>query len=78
MIVGAAIDETPTLQARQKTRRSNVMSHVRLLSSTQLALYTPLQIAIMGGGEHIPMNDKKVSPDPGQNVYLHAVVDLGR
>jgi retrograde regulation protein 2 len=32
----------------------------------------------MGGGEHIPMNHRKVSYDPGQNAYLHAVVDLGR
>jgi hypothetical protein len=31
---------------------------------------------IMGGGERIPaMNE---ASDPGQNVYLHAVVDLGR
>jgi retrograde regulation protein 2 len=32
----------------------------------------------MGGGDRIPMNIQKVSSDPGQNVYLHAVVDLGR
>ncbi|KAJ5422819.1 Ppx/GppA phosphatase [Penicillium cf. griseofulvum] len=31
----------------------------------------------MGGGHRIPMNIQKVSSDPGQNVYLHAVVDLG-
>lgn len=33
----------------------------------------------MGGGSQIPaMNGQKVPSDPGQNVYLHAVVDLGR
>jgi hypothetical protein len=31
---------------------------------------------IMGGGEYIPAMGE-VS-DPGQNVYRHAVVDLGR
>ncbi|KAJ5382107.1 Ppx/GppA phosphatase [Penicillium concentricum] len=32
----------------------------------------------MGGGDRIPeMNMQKVLSDPGQNVYLHAVVDLG-
>lgn len=35
------------------------------------------QPAVMGGGEQIPINDD-ASLDPGQNVYLHAVVDLGR
>lgn len=33
--------------------------------------------AVMGGGDQIPINDD-ASFDPGQNVYLHAVVDLGR
>jgi hypothetical protein len=37
-----------------------------------------LQTAIMGGGEHIPINNSTLQTDPGQNVYLHAVVDLGR
>ncbi|KAJ6183600.1 hypothetical protein N7519_004901 [Penicillium mononematosum] len=32
----------------------------------------------MGGGNRIPpMNSQKVASDPGQNLYLHAVVDLG-
>ncbi|CAI7630697.1 unnamed protein product [Penicillium glandicola] len=32
----------------------------------------------MGGGNRIPaINCQTMSPDPGQNVYLHAVVDLG-
>ncbi|KAJ5343708.1 Ppx/GppA phosphatase [Penicillium brevicompactum] len=31
----------------------------------------------MGGGENLPMNTKAVSSEPGQNIYLHAVVDLG-
>lgn len=36
-------------------------------------------LASMGGGSQIPaMNGQKVPSDPGQNVYLHAVVDLGR
>lgn len=36
-------------------------------------------VALMGGGSQIPtMNGQKVPSEPGQNVYLHAVVDLGR
>ncbi|CAG8121760.1 unnamed protein product [Penicillium olsonii] len=31
----------------------------------------------MGGGETIPMNKKVLSSEPGQNIFLHAVVDLG-
>ena len=33
---------------------------------------------IMGGGETIPMNKQALSSEPGQNIFLHAVVDLGR
>ncbi|CAG8358850.1 unnamed protein product [Penicillium salamii] len=31
----------------------------------------------MGGGETIPMSSKTVLSQPGQNIFLHAVVDLG-
>ncbi|KAJ5779915.1 hypothetical protein N7457_005075 [Penicillium paradoxum] len=32
----------------------------------------------MGGGDRIPAMNKQMAPsDPGQNLYLHAVVDLG-